>query len=301
MSLPYLALLAGPTDTAALAPLVAALRPWCRPHALDRALGAPAAYLATAPDAPGLDGALSSGTPTAVFVPDGASLPDHVRALASTFLATTDVTRDALDDRALLLRSDAVRASEHPPITPFVRSRWRRRLGLPEEMIVELGGAVPWAGPDDAIPAALAVCSVAIVRGHWLLTALALGTPVVTDASSALRIGATEHVHVAVGSLAVATDLAHALAADPARATALGWGGRMLVEQHHDLDELARRLVVELGIGPSGVPSAALANIDAALDELGTPAGSPVAIRALRRCAGVAGAGDWSELTGRRR
>ena len=168
-------------------------------------------------------------------------------------------------------------------------------------MIVELGGAVPWSGPDDTIPAALAVCSVAVVRGRWLLTALALGTPVVTDASSARHIGATEHVHVAVGSLAGATDTARALAADPARATALGWGGRMLVEQQHDLDDLARRLVVDLGIGPSGLPSAALAGLDAALDELGTPIGSPVAIRALRRCAGVAGAGDWSELTGRRR
>ena len=78
-------------------------------------------------------------------------------------------------------------------------------------------------------------------------------------------------------------------------------GGRMLVEQRHDLDALARRLVDDLGLAPAGIPTAALAHLDAELDALGTPAGSPVAIRALRRCAGVAGAGDWSELTGRRR
>jgi hypothetical protein len=300
VSLPVLGLLAGPTETAALAPLVAAVRPWCRPHALDPAL-APQAYLATATDADGLSRALQSGTPTAVFVADGAPVPDEVRALAASFVTTSEATRDALDDRAILLRSDAVRASEHPPLTPFVRSRWRARLGLPDPMIVELGGATPWSGPDDAIPAALAVCSAAVVRGRWLLTALALGTAVVTDATSAEHIGATEHVHVAIGSFANATELAQALAIDPARATALGWGGRMLVEQRHDLDALARRLVDDLGLAPAGIPTAALAHLDAELDALGTPAGSPVAIRALRRCAGVAGAGDWSELTGRRR
>jgi hypothetical protein len=168
-------------------------------------------------------------------------------------------------------------------------------------MIVELGGTHGWSGADDTIRAALAVASAAIVRGPWLLTALALGTPVVADATSAAHIGATEHVHLAVGTLTTARDVADALAAEPARATALGWGGRMLVEQRHDLDAIALRLVTELGLGPAELPQSALAGLDAELATLGTPASSPVAIRALRRASGVAGAGDWIDLTGRRR
>ena len=155
--------------------------------------------------------------------------------------------------------------------------------------------------PRGLDPAALAVVSAAHVRGPWLLTALALGTAVVTDAISAADIGATEHVHVAVGSPTTADDLAGVLAAEPARATALGWGGRMLVEERHDLDALALRLVTDLDLGPATVPQAALAGLDTELAALGTPAGSPVAIRALRRASGVAGAGDWIDLTGRRR
>jgi hypothetical protein len=301
VSLPVLGLLAGPTDSSALAPIVAALRPWCRPSALDPALGAPAAFLATATDAAGLEPALRSGTPTAVFVADGAPIPDDVRRLARTFVVTTEAQRDALDERAVVLRRDAVRGSEHPPLTPFVRSRWRDKLGLPHPMIVELGGASGWTGPEDAIPASLAVCSAAIVRGRWLLTALALGTAVVTDPTSATDIGATEHVHVAVAPPAGAREVAEALAQEPARAAALGWGGRLLVEQHHDLDGIAERIIEDLEMGPASIPSTPLASLDAELAALGTPAASPVAIRAFRRCAGVAGAGDWTDLSGRRR
>jgi hypothetical protein len=301
VSLPVLGLLAGPTDSSALAPLVAAVRPWCRPSALDPALGAPAAFLATATDAYGLDEALRSGTPTAVFVADGAPVPDDVLRLARSFVVTTLAQRDALGERAVVLRRDAVRGSEHPPLTPFVRSRWRDRLGLPDPMIVELGGAGGWSGPRDTIPASLAVCSAAVVRGRWLLTALALGTAVVTDATSAADIGATEHVHVAVASPATAREVAEALAQEPARAAAIGWGARMLVEQQHDLDAIAERIVEDLELGPASIPDAPLASLDAELAALGTPASSPVAVRALRRSAGVAGAGDWADLTGRRR
>jgi hypothetical protein len=301
VSLPVLGLLAGPTDSSALTPLVAALRPWCRPSALDPALGPSAAFLATATDAPGLEAALRSGTPTAVFVADGAPIPDPVHELARSFVVTTERQRNELGDRAVVLRRDAVRGSEHPPLTPFVRSRWRARFGLPDPMVVDLGGAGGSSTPDDAIPAALAVCSAAVVRGPWLLTALALGTAVVTDATSAADIGATEHVHLAVAPPATAHEIADALAREPARAAALGWGGRLLVEQRHDLDAIAERLVEDLELGPASIPAAPLARLDAELAALGTSASSPVAIRALRRAAGVAGAGDWADLTGRRR
>ncbi|MGZ6912458.1 MAG: glycosyltransferase [Acidimicrobiia bacterium] len=301
MTLPLLALVAGSTDTRNLAPLVTAMRPWCRPHAIDAGLGEADAVLSAAVDGPVLARALRGPAPVAVVVDEFATRPADVVDRAAVFVTRDPATTAALGDRAIEVPRDAVRASHHPPLTPFVRSRWRLRLGLPETMILRLGIPEPWSGPADTTAGALAVCSAAIVRGSWLLTALALGTPVVTDAADAARVGAVDRIHLTVSTPTAFDDDAEALASEPRRATALGWGGRRLVEEAHDLDEFARRVLEALDIGPAPFPVAPLATLDEELAALGTPASSPVATRAIRRAAAIAGPADWPTLTGRRR
>ena len=301
MTLPLLGLLASSADPKALAPLVVAMRTWCRPHAHDRSLTAPDAYLAADPEAFGLTDALMGPAPVAVLVESTASIPDVVLQHADVFIVRDHDAGVEFPDRAVVFPRDHVRAAEHPSISPFVRSRWRARLDLPDPMMVRLGVPDPWPLDDATVPAALATCSAAIVRGPWLLTALALGTPVITDAASGARVGATHNIHVVVAPPTESNGRAVDVAADLPRATALGWGGRLLVEGLHDLDAVAVELLDRLGIGPAAFPTAPLANLDAELAALGTPDTSPVVLRALRRAAGIAGPADWVELTGRRR
>ncbi len=301
MTLPLLGLLTSPADPTPLAPLVVSMRRWCVPAADDPSIAAPDAYLAADPAAVGLTDALLGPALVAVLVESTARIPEVVLEHADVLIVRDPDSAVAFPDRAVVFPRDFVRPSQHPNISPFVRSRWRAGLQLPDPMIVRLGVPRPWPLDDAAVPAALATCSAAIVRGPWLLTALALGTPVITDAPSCARIGATNNIHLIVSPPTESNDLAVALAADGPRAAAVGWGGRMLVEEHHDLEAVAVELLDRLGIGPAAFPTAPLANLDAELAALGTPDSSPVALRALRRAAAIAGPADWVELTGRRR
>ncbi len=301
MTLPLLGLVAGFDSADAIVPLVVALRPWCRPHALDTSLGAPDAYLVASPFAPGIDRALRAAAPTAVVVNSLELIPDNVVEHADVLVARDRAVADALGSRAIVFARDWVRAADHPPISPFVRARWRERLGIADRFFVRLGVQDAWTGPDATIPAALAVCTAAAVRGPALLTALALGTPVVTDDDSARRVGAEPGVHVLTATPTAVDVALEELAANPARATAIGIGGRHLVETRHDLGALAIDLLDRLGIGPAPFPDAPLASLDAELAALGTPDASPVVIRALRRASRIAGPADWADLTGRRR
>jgi hypothetical protein len=280
---------------------VAALRAWTDVRAADASLGAPAAWLATGPHVPGLEAALRGGAPVAVVVDDASRLPPVVHERATVLVTRDAATADALADaRTLLVGRDRIRASAHRPLTPFLRSRWRRRLGLADPMVVRVGTADHWPERADDVVPALAVAGAAAVVGPRLVTALALGTPVVTTEAEAARVGATAGVHLAVATPSAMSATATTLAADWPRAAAIGWGGRVLVETRLDLDASAREIVDALGIGPTGLPSAPLAELDAALAGLGTPVGAAPARRALRRASGVAGTGDWTTLTGRR-
>ena len=301
MTLPLVGILAGHADDSAVAPLIVALRSWCRPYALDPNLGRPAAYLATSPAAIGLEAALAGSEPVVVIAQEPSLVTEHLRSRAAGIVVRDPRAADTIGDTAILWGRDSVLAAEHPSLSPFVRERWRNRLGLASPLVVEFGATAPSPIDDITAPSALAVCSAAVVRGPWLVTALALGTAVVTDAASAANIGATPSVHVAVSGPHDARAVAEELAADPARAAALGWGGRMLVEERHDLGSVAIEIVSVLGIGPVRFPDAPLARFDAELDALGTPVASSVANRALRRLAAIAGPADWTDLTGRRR
>ena len=163
-----------------------------------RGLGVPAARLAVSVHAVTLDAALDDrAVPVAVVVDDPATAPAHVRERARV-LVTRQSSRDLDPATTLAIPSELIDVDAHPPLSPFVRARWRERLGLPANLVVRVGYHDPWPGDDASIAAALAVCSAAAVRGPWTLTALALGTAVVTDASEAERLGARDGVELLV-------------------------------------------------------------------------------------------------------
>lgn len=301
MNLPSLGLLADQRDRSDTVPLLVALRAWCSPESPSPGV-TPRAILALSPNAVGLEAALSGSVPVAVIVDEPSALTDALVSRATAVVVRDESAARDIRESAIVWRPESLAAALHPSLSPFLRQRWRLRLELPRAFIVEIGTSTPTQTQDDELTrSALAVCSAAVVRGPHLVTALALGTAVVTDATSAELIGATPSVHLAVADATGARALADKIGADHARAAALGWGGRLLVEERFDLATVALELVDALGIGPAAFPTAPLARFDAELAALGTSSTSAVSNRALRRVRAIAGAADWSELTGRRR
>ena len=285
----------------AVLPLIVALRTWADPHAPDPGLGLPVARLAVSVHAVNLDAALEQrAIPVAVVVDDPEAVPARVRERAAVLL--TAGPSPSLDPASTLaIPPDVIDADAHPPLSPFVRARWRERLGLPANLVVRVGYQDPWPTDDAAIAAALSVCSAAAVRGPWTLTALALGTAVVTDVSDAQRLGARDGRDLVVGEPVNAAARAVALGAEWPEAARFGHAARQLVERAHSWSGLARALLDRLGVARPRVPYQPLAGLQRRLDELGTPPDSPVALRALHRGTDVAGRTDLVALTGKRR
>jgi hypothetical protein len=155
------------------------------------------------------------------------------------------------------------------PVSPFVRRRWRRRLGLPECFVAEVGVATAPPLDDRTAYEALFLCAAAVVDAEHLLPALALGTPVVCGSDAAAAAGAVDGEHVVVADTAAeARAAADALAGDDVRAAALARAGRHLV------------VVPAAPAGPEG-------RVGAALAELGTPPGSDVARRVAAHVAAL--------------
>lgn len=299
MTLPGIDLLAPVSDTEWATELLVSLRAWSQPRAPHPALPVPDAYLALSPRAVHLAEALRSAVPVAVVIDEPRSLTPDVAERATVLVARDPETAARLPE-AVHWRPESIDAGRHPSIAPFVRQRWRRRLGLPDPWILEFDGHRSPPIDPDLRPTALALCSAAVVTGPDIITALALGTPVVTTPSAATLIDAEPDVHLVVRTHD-RRGAADALAADPPRAAAIGWGGRLLVEERFDLRTVAVAILDRLGIGPAPFPAAALAGLDAELAALGTPANSPVATRILRKVANLMPGADWADLTGRRR
>lgn len=299
MTLPGIDLLASVSDTAWATDLLVALRAWSQPRAPHPETPVPDAYLALSPQAIHLAEALRSDVPVAVVIDEPRSLTPEVVERATVLVARDAETAARLPD-AVYWRPEAIDAGRHPSIAPFVRQRWRGTLGLPDPWILEFDGHRSPSIGRDLRSTALALCSAAVVTGPELVTALALGTPVVTTPSAAARIDAEPDVHL-VTRTHDRRDAAGALAADPPRAAAIGWGGRLLVEERFDLRTVAVAILDGLGIGPAPFPAAPLAGLDAELAALGTPADSPVATRIIRKVANLMPGADWADLTGRRR
>src|SRR5690606_35557753 len=92
----------------------------------------------------------------------------------------------------------SVDGTEWRPVVPFVRARWRRRFGLPSDLVVSVG--VPGAPDLDEATAddALFLCAAAVVGPGHILRAMALATPVVCDLATANLVGAEPDRHVVV-------------------------------------------------------------------------------------------------------
>ena len=194
------------------------------------------AWLASSPDAPGLDRARASGKPVVVLPAGGPAAPAGID----------------------------VRSCR--PVTPFVRARWRRRFGLPADLVVDAA-----AIPEDLRSTAFAVAAAVVATDpDALLEALAWAAPCVTDVAGAEGVGAQPDVEVVVGD---AQD-ARSLAADERRAACVGRAGRRLVERRHDPVQAALELRRQLGV-TAGPPPVARR-----LDELWTPPDARIRRRA---------------------
>ena len=176
------------------------------------------------------------------------------------------------------------------PLSPFLRSRWRRREGLPEDLVVEVGpaGCRVVGGSEVSpagMPAALALAAAVVATGAALAEALAWGAPTVTTAGDAGALGARSGVHVEVADdLEAATQAATDLARDWPRAAARGRAGRRLIEETLDRDRWLVLLVSHLGLGCGRAQ--AWGRIDDRLAELRTLPSAPVVDRAAAAVAG---------------
>lgn len=246
---PVVGLVARAGTTAEARPLVAALARRATVRASGRAPDADALLL-THPSA----GEPEPGPPTAVL--DGDLV--LVRAADGAALG------------APLVRPgpDVVATAALPPVAPHVRRRWRERLALAPDLVVDTLAL----DPRD-VPTALAVAAAAVVERRDLPVALALGCPTVTDASAAVAVGAEPGRDVEVGDRGAAVELA----SDEARAATLSRRGRALAVGRLDPEVTALALLDRWGLGPEPTPSVRL---EAALRDLGTAPGAPVRGRA---------------------
>lgn len=281
-----------------LAELVARLARRHRVHAHDPGLGPPAAVLCR-PRSTWLR--IWGDAPMAWWIEHPSELPgggNHRLRLVLTWPPVLHAAPDRVRGLGVpveVVPAPAIDGSQWRPVMPFVRKRWRRRLGLPADLVARVGVAGGPTLDDDTAADALFLCAAAVVGPGHVLRSLALGTPTVCDAAVADLVGAVDGEHVVVADASWAPDAAAELAADMERAARLGRAGRRLIEQRHDLAASARRVAAVLslpGVGPP--PLAAVAGM---LEGLGTPVGAPISAR-LAGAIGTLG-GRSAEVTTR--
>lgn len=175
------------------------------------------------------------------------------------------------------------------PLSPFLRSRWRRREGLPEHLAVLAGpsGCMVLGGgavPPAATATALALAAAVVATGPLLAEALAWGAPVVTVDGDARSLSATPGVDVEVADEGDAPEVAGALARDWPRAAAMSRAGRALVEATLDRDRWLEPLVSHLGLRAG--QGRARGRLEERLAELQTSPAAPIVDRATAAVAG---------------
>ncbi len=246
---PVVGLVATSGTTAAARPLVAALARRVTIAASSSQVRAPDALVLTHPDA--VTGRV--GCPRAVVVGDGVEVRDAEGRM--------------LGDPLVRPGPDAVATATLPPLAPHVRRRWRARLGLAPDLVVDTLALHP-----VDVPTALAVAAAAVVDRRDLPQALALGCPTVTDAGSAAAVGARPDRDLVVGDRSDAV----ALAADEVRAARLSRHARALAMARLDPEVTAATILRRWGLDPATGP---VDRVDAALADLGTAAGAPARAR----------------------
>ena len=268
---PVLALLAAPGTSARAVPLLGLLGRHARVVSWHRRGElVPDAVLVTSVESLG-SLATEAAVTTGVWVKHHDQVDVALAAGASVLLTANP---DLVARGAVLVPPVAIEVDRWPAVAPLVRARRREHLGLPAVHVVKVGsGADPVEGERD-----LAVGSAAVVSGPATLLALSLGTPVVTSADTARRLGlrAGRDVEVAAGP-EQAMALAYEIAVDDARAASLSRRARRCAEHHLDLGRPAGVIARRLGLAPA--PHGPIARVDERLDELSTPIGSPTRAR----------------------
>ena len=290
MSGPVLELLVAPGTSDRIAPLTCRLASWCDPRAPDRTLGRATARLASSWRAPALEQALADGEPpVGLWVAGLAEAEAAGSMLERCRVVVTDRPEVAGHLDAVVIPRPALEPTDYRPLTPFVRSRWRKRLGLATDLVVDVRTRRPEGGtalPDRLVPTALAVAAAAISDDRWLDVALALGTPVVTDADSARSIGAVDGDELVTASPGEAEEAARKLGQDLARAAALGRAGRRRCERRHDLRTPAAEVAARLGLTGHALDAEHM--VRRRLGELWTPPDARISARASAALAGFA-------------
>lgn len=248
-----------------------ALSPYAR--AVSNPAGEVAGWLATSPDA-----AAGRAGPVVAWWQSGDAVADQGPGvlLVGDHPCPPEVV--AVWDGPDLLRRSA--------LSPFLRSRWRRREALPDFVVVADSAGLRVDGgevlTERGAPAAWSIAAAAAVSGPVLADALSWAVPCVTDRESADRVGAVdgEHVVVAAGDL---VSRARQLAGDWPTAARVGRGARRLAERSDIsgwLGMVLSHLGIDRGCGPVATPLASR------FAELATPPRSPMCERAAAAVAG---------------
>lgn len=267
MTRPVVELRCGPTPAVGLRQLVRDLgRRWCRVEARPEA---PAARLASTWDLAQLRRLLRDDLPVAVWFDDPGDLTPIEDDLprAAALVGPAPVAQAV--PGALAAPAEALDCTVWRHASPSVRRRRRLVHRAPEDLVLDVA-SLPGDVSSEQVAILLGLAAAAIVRGRWALPALAMGTPLVTDARTAEWLGAVDEGELVVGD-GSSGDLAAALAADDTRAARLGWGGRLLVERRFDSAGLADLVAAALGL-PGAAPGVGRAR--EVLAELHTPVGS---------------------------
>jgi hypothetical protein len=271
---PPLGLLVDRSPDPTAAELIVSMARWVRPVASVRLAPEehPAAWFALS---------LSAATgghgdrPLAVWVSEG----DDIDEPAPDAVLIGPLVPDG--GRHVRVRRGAADLERWPWFPPFVRARNRRRVGLPDTAIdVRASAANPI--PHDDVPTALALAPAAVVDEEWLLVALALGTLCVATEDVVSSVAPERgREFVAIGSPGELGELASTLAtaSDQARRSRAARAFASTL----DLAQVARRVLRSLGIEDSGGRD----DLATRLSELGTPATSAVARRALGAAAAL--------------
>ncbi|MBV9592997.1 MAG: hypothetical protein JO147_04265 [Actinobacteria bacterium] len=197
---------------------------------------------------------------------------------AATVVLTDDRKVLRAEPEAMFVAPEPVLATARTML-PVSRRRLREARGLPPQLVgIARGPHIRWfAGdrrpavdiPDQLRTTAIAVASAVVADRDNVLDCLSWATPTVTDPGTAQAIGATADQHVVLrDDPEAAVRAALELASDERRASAIGWAGRRLVEQQHDLPTAVRRVLVALGLCDR---TSAVAATGTLLDELRTP------------------------------
>jgi hypothetical protein len=267
----------GPAERPGLLALLHALHDRCDLRAHDPAAPAVWARLVTSTRVSALPHLLRDpAVPVAVALEPGDVPPPDVRARVAALVVETPAEAADLGPAAVVVSDLAIDGAAHPPLGPFNRARRRVQLGLPADLVVHVGLPEGDSVGPASLPAALALAAAAAVSGEWFVTALALGTPLVTDAATAARYRARDDIEVAIHD-ADALDAVRALAADPVRAARLSRGAVTLFSGAFDARGAAVELLDRLG-GTVPFPERLLR---LRLDELHTPTLDERALHAI--------------------